>query len=114
MHTNKDGQQIANKILALPKENRPDAIFTSSDEVASGILQMMIKAGKKIPEDLAIMGFDNQPFTALLTVPLTTIAQPVATLGKESTNLLIALLEDRNYQIDDSELNLELIIRESV
>lgn len=114
VHTNKDGQQIANKILALPKENRPDAIFTSSDEVASGILQMMIKAGKKIPEDLAIMGFDNQPFTALLTVPLTTIAQPVAALGKESTNLLIALLEDRNYQIDDSELNLELIIRESV
>lgn len=114
VHTIKDGQEIAKKILALPPENRPDAIFTSSDEVASGILQIMMGAGKKIPEDLAIMGFDNQPFTAMLTVPLTTISQPVEALGKEATNLLMAHLDGINYQIDHSELNLELIIRESV
>lgn len=113
VHTIQDGQAVAKKLLALPDDNQPDAIFTSSDEVASGILGEMIRAGKQVPEDLAILGFDNQPFTAGLAVPLTTIAQPVEALGKESTNLLVAQLEQRPYQIDHTDLHLELIIRES-
>lgn len=113
VHTIQDGMEVADKLLALPEENRPDAIFTSSDEVASGILERYLDVGKQVPRDLAILGFDNQPFTGMLSVPLTTIAQPIEALGRESTNLLISYLEEKDYQIDTSDLVLKLIIRKS-
>ncbi|MBO1308027.1 LacI family DNA-binding transcriptional regulator [Enterococcus sp. 669A] len=113
VHTIQDGQMVARKMLALPENIRPDAVFTSSDEVAIGIMKEYIQAGKRVPEDLAILGFDNQPFTDVLAVPLTTIAQPVEVLGRESTNLLLAKLEERSYTIDQSHLHLSLIKRES-
>ena len=113
VHTIADGHQIAETLLSLPENNRPDAIFTGSDEVASGILQKFLEAGKKVPEDLAIMGFDNQPFTSMLAVKLTTIAQPVDALGRESTKVLVAQIEETAYQIDTTDLKLELIKRES-
>lgn len=113
VHTIEDGRQVADKLLSLPEENRPDAVFTSSDEVASGILERYLEVGKRVPEDLAIMGFDNQPFTGMLAVPLTTIAQPIEALGRESTNWLIARMEEKDYQLDVSELVLDLIIRKS-
>jgi DNA-binding LacI/PurR family transcriptional regulator len=76
-------------------------------------LERYLEKGKRVPEDLAIMGFDNQPFTGMLAVPLTTIAQPVEALGKESTNWLIAKMEEKDYQLDETELALKLIIRKS-
>mgnify|MGYP000520831753 FL=1 len=113
VHTIEDGKQVADKLLALPEENRPNAVFTSSDEVASGILQRYLEQGKQVPEDLAIMGFDNQPFTGMLAVPLTTIAQPIEALGREATNWLIARMEEKDYRVDTSELVLKLIERKS-
>lgn len=113
VHTIEDGKQVADKLLSLPEDHCPDAVFTSSDEVASGILERYLEKGKRVPEDLAIMGFDNQPFTGMLAVPLTTIAQPVEALGKESTNWLIAKMEEKDYQLDETELALKLIIRKS-
>lgn len=113
IHSIEDGRQVAEKMLSLPAELRPDAVFTSSDEVASGILETYLSQGKQVPEDLAILGFDNQPFTGILAVPLTTIAQPIEALGRESTNLLIAKMEGNSYQLDQTELVLELIIRKS-
>ncbi|MGM0240992.1 LacI family DNA-binding transcriptional regulator [Enterococcus sp. AZ103] len=113
VHTIEDGKKVADKLLALPKDRRPDAVFTSSDEVASGILERYLAKGQSVPEDLAIMGFDNQPFTSMLAVPLTTIQQPVDALGRESTNWLIAQMEGKVYQLDKSELVLNLITRKS-
>lgn len=114
VHTIEDGHDVARKISQLPKANRPDAIFTNSDEVAMGVLEFMLQNQLKVPEDLAIIGFDNQPFTSILAVPLTTIDQPIAALGTESTKLLISLIEKTDYQIDQSQLELTLIERKSV
>ena len=113
VHTIEDGKIVAEKILQLPKELQPDAIFTSSDLVASGIIEVLTKHQKKVPDFLAVMGFDNQPFSSLLRVPLTTVAQPVEALGVESTNLMISLLEEKSYYVDQSKLTLQLIKRES-
>ncbi len=76
-------------------------------------MESMLQRGYKIPQDLAIIGFDNQPATSMLTVPLTTIAQPVAALGTEATNLLLAKIEDSSYEVDQSKLKLSLIKRKS-
>ncbi|MGY3767006.1 LacI family DNA-binding transcriptional regulator [Vagococcus vulneris] len=112
-HTIADGRQVAKELLALSKTERPDAIFTNSDEVATGIMEYCLNHKVAIPNELAIMGFDNQPFTSVLAVPLTTIAQPIAALGEESTRLLIAKLEGTAYLINQEKLNLTLIKRES-
>ncbi|MDN6508693.1 MAG: LacI family transcriptional regulator [Tetragenococcus halophilus] len=113
VHTSQDGNDVADKIFNLPKGKRPEAIFTNSDEVAIGVMESMLQRGYKIPQDLAIIGFDNQPATSMLTVPLTTIAQPVAALGTEATNLLLAKIEDSSYEVDQSKLKLSLIKRKS-
>lgn len=114
VHTIEDGHQVAKQLIELPESNRPDAIFTNSDEVAMGILEYTLQQKLQVPEDIAIMGFDNQPFTSLLAVPLTTINQPVAALGAESTKLLISLIEETTYQVDQSQLELTLVQRKSV
>lgn len=112
-HTSQDGMKVADKILQLPSDNRPDAIFTNSDEVAIGVMEKMLQKKYQIPQDLAVIGFDNQPTTSLLTVPLTTIAQPVAALGTESTRLLLAKIEHSTYEVDQAQLRLTLIKRKS-
>ncbi len=114
VHTTKDGYDVAKKIFKLPKNIRPDAIFTNSDEVAIGVLEYMIKQNFIVPDDLAIMGFDNQPFTSVLATPLTTINQPIEALGKESTKLLISLINKKLYNVDKSKLKLTIIQRKSV
>ncbi|AYW44831.1 LacI family DNA-binding transcriptional regulator [Tetragenococcus koreensis] len=113
VHTSQDGTEVADKILHLPRLNRPDAVFTNSDEVAMGIMERMLQKKYQVPKDLAIMGFDNQPSTSLLTVPLTTIAQPVAALGSESTKLLLAKIKGMAYEADQAQLKLTLIKRKS-
>lgn len=113
VHTKQDGEEIARRLLALPETQRPDAIFTSSDEVASGVLKVYLETNKKVPEDLAILGFDNQPYTDLLAVPLTTIEQPVQGLGIEATKLLVAKIENQAYKINEKNLHLKLIKRKS-
>lgn len=112
-HSIEDGKKVAQKLLALPEADRPNAIFTSSDEVASGVLSIMQQHSISVPESFAIIGFDDQPFASLLSIPLTTIAQPIEALGRESIKQLIAMLENTTCPIDDSDLQLSLVIRQS-
>ncbi len=114
IHTIADGRRIAQDILLLSSDIRPDAIFANSDEVASGIISELQKEGYHVPKDIAVMGFDNQPFTSMLSVPITTIEQPVEALGREAAKLLLSLIDGVDYKIDESELTLKIIIRESV
>ncbi len=114
IHTIDDGRKVAKKLLKLQQDQRPEAIFTNSDEVAMGILEAVLQAGYSVPEDLAVIGFDNQPFTSMLAVPLTTIEQPISALGIESTKLLISLIKGKKYRVDQTQLKLNLIQRESV
>ena len=114
VHTIKDGRKVLKNILKLSEKERPDAVFANSDEVASGIISEAVSLGIKVPEELGVMGFDNQPFTSMLSIPLTTIEQPVETLGTESTKYLLALLNNADYQVDDSQLKLRIIERKSV
>jgi len=113
VHTSQDGMKVADDLLQLPQADRPEAIFTNSDEVAIGVMERMLQNNYQIPQDLAIIGFDNQPSTSLLTVPLTTIAQPVAALGMESTRLLLGEIENNAYEVNREQLKLTLIERKS-
>lgn len=67
----------------------PDAIFAVSDVLAVGVIHAALQAGLRVPEDLAVVGFDGIPFTGSLNPPLTTIEQPMYQLGARSVQLLL-------------------------
>lgn len=113
MHTYADGLQLGERIYNLPKAERPDAIFAGSDEVACGLISSLSARGVNIPGDIAVMGFDNLPVAEMITVPLTTVSQPVNQLGRISVEYLLSLINGRQYQYDEALLTSDLIVRKS-
>lgn len=69
-----------------------DAIFTGDDESATGVIAALRQAGLRVPEDIAIVGFDDVPLSRHLTPPLTTVRAPIETVGYEAARQLISLI----------------------
>ncbi|MGX7107708.1 LacI family DNA-binding transcriptional regulator [Hutsoniella sourekii] len=112
VHLIEDGRRVAEKLFEL--SDRPQVVFANSDEVAAGIVDYCYTHQLRIPEDLAVMGFDNQFYSGLLTTPLTTIDQPVQSLGKETSQYILALIEGIEYQVNHEVLEQKLIVRNSI
>ncbi|WP_078412137.1 LacI family DNA-binding transcriptional regulator [Priestia abyssalis] len=110
-HTIEDGKQVIKQILEM--DDRPTAIFTGSDEVAGGIMIGAKERGLTIPDDLAIIGFDDQPIAEILDPKLTTIRQPVDQMGEKSVEVIIEMLDNPEMEIKSYELPIELIVRQS-
>jgi DNA-binding LacI/PurR family transcriptional regulator len=94
-------------------EGRPGAIFAVNDTVALGLLQAAQRQGVRVPEDLALVGFDDLSFAPYLTPPLTTVAQPRVEIGIRATNLLINRIEGQVGPYQHIELPANLIVRAS-
>lgn len=82
-----EGSRALQEMLRLPE--RPDAVFAVSDVLAVGVVHAALEAGLRVPDDLAVVGFDGIPFTSSLNPPLTTIEQPMYQLGARSVQLLL-------------------------
>ncbi len=91
----------------------PDAVFAASDAMAMGALRAMREAGRRVPEDIALIGFDDMPFAAGANPPLTTIRQPVQRTGEAAAEMLIDLIEHPDAQPRRIVLPTELVIRAS-
>lgn len=89
-----------------------DAIFAGDDEAASGAIIALNRAGKRVPEDVAVVGFDDVPFAAHLLPPLTTIRAPIETAGRVAAEQLVCLIQTGAAQ-SFTLLPTELIIRQS-
>src|SRR5947207_1041865 len=85
------GRACAGKLLAL--EDRPNAIFAASDQMAYGALQAAEEYGLRVPEDLSLIGFDDIPLSAHTRPALTTVRQPFHSIGQRAIELLLSLLE---------------------
>ncbi len=92
---------------------KPDALFASSDLMALGALRSATEAGLKIPDDLAIIGFDDLPPATVAFPPLTTVRQPVHRLGMTAVEMLIDILNTGNDLPRRVILPTELVIRAS-
>ena len=90
-YRNSDGTLGAEKLLALPK--RPDAIFCVNDPVALGAFMVIRQQGLRIPNDIALAGFSNNPVSALIEPPLTTVDQMSYEIGKSAAALLLEKIE---------------------
>lgn len=92
---------------------KPDALFAQSDIMAAGAMRAIQEAGLAVPEDIAIVGFDDIPIARQLKVQLTTIKQPITRFGIKAVELLIDLIENGSKPARRIILDSELVIRDS-
>ncbi|MBO5046298.1 MAG: LacI family DNA-binding transcriptional regulator [Clostridia bacterium] len=74
------------------------AIFAFSDMQAYGVYESAKRAGKRIPDDVSVMGFDDNIYSSVLEVPLSTMRQPVETIAKEVCRSILALIENKEAE----------------
>ena len=91
----------------------PDAVFALHDRIAMSVLEAAAEIGLRVPEDLAVVGFDNDPLAEKLRVPLTTIAQPREQIGRMAASLLADRIEGRRTIVARTVLPTSLVIRQS-
>ncbi|SDI80344.1 LacI family DNA-binding transcriptional regulator [Alteribacillus bidgolensis] len=105
------GYNIMYKLLSM--EARPDAVFAANDEMAMGAIKAAETLRVKVPEDVAVVGFDDIKMASMFTPQLTTISQPAFKIGQKSMSLLLDLLNKEpltqfQYVLEDT-----LVVRES-
>jgi DNA-binding LacI/PurR family transcriptional regulator len=92
---------------------RPTAVFVASDTVAFGALHAIRRCGLCVPQDLALVGFDDVPLSEFLDPPLTTLRLPAYRLGQGAADLLVRLIRKEPIENMHVLLGTELIVRES-
>ncbi|GAB3857165.1 LacI family DNA-binding transcriptional regulator [Micromonospora andamanensis] len=108
--TRESGAAAMRELLAAHPDL--DAVFAASDLMAHAALRTLREAGRRVPEDVAVIGFDDIETAAYTDPPLTTVRQPIVELGRQGTRLLLRLAAGE--QVEPALiLPTELIIRES-
>ncbi len=110
--TKEDGRKAFSQLL---QENpQPDAFFCGNDTSALSAIIFCKEKGIKVPEEIGIVGFSNEPFSELVTPPITTIKQPGIEMGQTACKLLIEQIENKGEgEFNNLVLPAELIVRES-
>ncbi|QGZ54054.1 LacI family DNA-binding transcriptional regulator [Paraburkholderia acidiphila] len=107
------GAQAAAALMQLPAGEAPDAIFAVSDTLAVGVVNGLRGAGRRVPHDVAVVGFDDIALAAQIDPPLTTIAQPMRELGETAARLLLRRFADPRASVPGVLLPHRLVVRES-
>lgn len=107
------GREATRTLLELPPAERPDAIFATNDLVALGALQELSRAGVRVPEDIALIGYDDIAFAASATVPISSIRQPAEEMGVRAAELLVAAIGDPEASVEHQVFTPSLVPRES-
>lgn len=85
-----EGRRAGTQILDRPADSRPDAVFAANDLLALGILQSLVMTGDaRVPEDIALVGYDDIDFAAAAVIPLSSVRQPAALIGSTAVDLLL-------------------------
>ncbi|HEY8348012.1 MAG TPA: LacI family DNA-binding transcriptional regulator [Symbiobacteriaceae bacterium] len=108
--TEEGGRRAARWILDRP--TLPDAVFAANDEMAIGVMEVFLDRGIRIPEDVALVGFDDIRLAAYVRPALTTVRQFKYELGQRAATLLFAML-DGTSEARAERISTELVIRES-
>ena len=105
------GYDLTCELMSL--SNPPDAIFVSNNLMTLGALRALHELGVRIPEDVALVGFDDMPWAGDLNPPLTAVAQPGYELGQQAIQLLLKRLEEPDAPFYKVILQPRLIVRQS-
>ena len=109
------GRAIGEQLMSLDPELRPDAIFAANDLLAVGILQALVfKSKVRVPEDIAIIGYDDIDFAEAAIVPLSSIRQPATAIGSTAVQPLVDEIENPEVHVHRQVMyQPELVIRSS-
>jgi LacI family transcriptional regulator len=111
------GVAAAGELLSLPAAERPTAVFAANDLLAIGVLQGFVSQGFRVPEEIAIIGYDDVSYAASAAVPLSSIRQPRRELGRRAAELLFeeieALRQDAPHEHQAVRFTPELVVRRS-
>jgi DNA-binding LacI/PurR family transcriptional regulator len=100
--------------MQLLNQTLPDAIFTVSDRLALGAMVALKEKGLRIPEDVAIVGFNDEPIMSLMTPKLSSVAQPAFEMGRRTARLFIEHIHaEGKPEVETIVLKPQLMIRES-
>lgn len=109
--TSDDGFTTISHFMSM--DTPPDAIFCGNDTTALSAIIYLRDRGIRIPEDIGIVGFSNEPFSKVVSPSISTIAQPGFEMGQKAAELIIRKIENKERTYKTIVLPTELIIRES-
>jgi LacI family transcriptional regulator len=108
------GRDAVSRLLGLPRSARPTAVFCANDLLALGMLQGLTRQQIRVPDDIALVGYDDIEFAGAAAVPLTSVRQPRQQLGRSAAELLLDEANNpdghRHRQVVFAP---ELVVRES-
>lgn len=110
------GEQLMTTILqSSPRADLPSCVMCASDDIALGAIKACHHFGIHVPNDISIVGFDNNPYTTIISPSLTTVQNPLTTMAKEGVKLLFARINGQLTSGRQSMVVLpQLILRSSV
>ncbi|MFI9834656.1 LacI family DNA-binding transcriptional regulator [Streptomyces sp. NPDC051913] len=99
---------------ALASDTSVTAVFAAGDEMAIGLIHALREAGRRVPEDMSVVGFDGNPVFAYVSPPLTTVRQPFQAAAREGIGLLVHAIEQPDTEPPQAgEPPVELVVRGS-
>jgi len=108
------GRRAGARLIGLPRLRRPTAVFCANDLLALGVLQQMTQHGVRVPDDVAIVGYDDIDFAAAAAVPLTSVSQPRHQLGRTAAELVLEESDHpQGHQHRHVQFEPELVVRAS-
>jgi len=105
------GYQMTHELMTLPQP--PDAIFCASDSLAAGALDALHELGLNVPDDVAVVGFDNRYFSAHQRPPLTTVALPLYEMGALAGEILLKAIQHDRQEAEFHRVPCKLVKRQS-
>lgn len=109
-----EGRRAGEELVQRGANRRPDAVFAANDLVAVGLLQGLFINGRiRIPEDISLVGYDDIMFASASVVPLTSIRQPSALIGRTGVEILIEEAQDPDREPRHVLYQPELVVRGS-
>jgi DNA-binding LacI/PurR family transcriptional regulator len=108
-------QGAARQAMSELLDRRPDidGLFAASDLMAAGALQALRRAGRRVPADVAVIGYDDSAVAESTEPPLSSVRQPIEEMGREMARLLLSQVASRRRVPSRSILATELVVRES-
>lgn len=106
------GLSVGGDIAALPQTERPDAVFAGNDLLAIGLIEALRAEQIRVPEEIAVVGYDDIPYAATSRIPLTTVRQPITVLARAAVEAMLRRLADPTSR-DRILYTPELVVRGS-
>ncbi len=110
--TSEIGQRFGEQLARRDPGERPDGLVVSNDHLAIGLVHGLVSSGVRVPEDVAVVGYDDIEFAAIAAVPLTSVRQPAREMGRTAAEMLLARINGRG-ELGDVVYQPELVVRAS-